>query len=390
MHADLIVIGAGLAGSCLAAAVARRGWSVILLERGRGARHKVCGEFLSPEAQSSLQALGLHAAVAALVPVEITSARIISRRGLQLGLDLPGQAWGVSRFALDAALARAAAEAGALVLEGVTATATVQTDAGYRVEARAADGMRFSLSARTAVVACGRNPVSGLRPAVAAAAPAGPRYVGLKAHYEGPVLPPEVRLYLFDGGYVGLSPVEGGRANLCLLATEEAFRRGGGRILAMLAAVARWSPALARDLGNAQVLSESMVAVGAVDTEREPVLWHGCARLGDAAAMIPPLCGDGQAMAIRAAELCAPLVDAVLAGRRSLAAWEGAYTTAWHREFDGPLRVGRRLQALLAYPPLDDGLVALGNLLPSLARRVLLATRGPLRPLAIDSRPRLA
>jgi menaquinone-9 beta-reductase len=390
MHADLIVIGAGLAGSCLAAAVARYGWNVVLLERGRGARHKVCGEFLSPEAQASLQALGLHATVAALAPAEITAARIISRRGLRLGLSLPGVAWGVSRFALDAALARAAAEAGALVLEEVTATATEQTADGYQIEARAADGMRFSLSARTAAVACGRQPVPGLRPAQAATSPAGPRYVGVKAHYEGLALPPEVRLYLFDGGYVGLSPIEGGRANLCLLATEAAFQRGGGRIPTMLAAVARWIPRLARDLAGAQVLSASMVAAGAIDTEREPVLWDGCARLGDAATMIPPLCGDGQAMAIRAAELCAPLVDAVLAGRRPLVAWEGAYTAAWHREFDGPLRAGRRLQALLGLPPLDDGLVALGNLLPPLARRVLLATRGPQRSLAIDRPPRLA
>jgi flavin-dependent dehydrogenase len=378
MQADLVVIGAGLAGSCLAAAVARRGWSVVLLERQRGPRHKVCGEFLSPEAQASLHALGLHATVAALGPAEIRRAAIISRRGLRLDMDLPGVAWGVSRYALDAALAHAAGISGATVREGVTGTATMQRNGSYEVEARDAAGERISISARAAVVACGRHSVPGLRPPQA---PAPQRlYVGVKCHYAGLSLPPEVRLYLFDGGYVGLSPIEGGRANLCLLASEQAFARAGKRIPAMLDAVVRESPALASDLAGGRRLDESMVAVGAVDTQRATVLWDGCARLGDAATMIPPLCGDGQAMAIHAAELCAPLADDVLAGRRSAASWEAEYTTAWHAAYDRPLRTARWLQALLGQPRLGGGLISLGTMLPGLAQRLVLATRGPQRP----------
>jgi menaquinone-9 beta-reductase len=376
MHADLVVIGAGLAGSCLAAAVARCGWHVILLERERGARHKVCGEFLSPEAQTSLANLGLHSTVAALAPAEMTTARITSRRGLSLQLKLPGIAWGLSRFALDDTLAHAAAAAGAQLLTGVTATAIEQLPTGYHITAQTAERNPISLHARTAAVACGRHSVRGLRPS-SPPAPAGPRYVGLKAHYRGLSLPREVRLYMFAGGYVGLSPIEDGKANLCMLADEAAFQRGGARIPAMLDAVTAWIPTLAHDLAGSHVLSESMVAVGAVETEREPVLWHGCARLGDAAAMIPPLCGDGQAMAIRAAELCAPLIDAVLAGRCSIRAWQEAYSSTWHREFDGPLRTGRRLQALLSHPHLNDGLIALGHLAPPLAHHMVRATRGP-------------
>jgi len=378
MQADLVVIGAGLAGSCLAAAVARRGWNVVLLERQRGPRHKVCGEFLSPESQASLHALGLHATVAALAPAEMHRAALVSRSGQRLDMALPGVAWGVSRYVLDAALADAAAMAGATVRMGTTGTATMQREGGYQVELRDAAGERASISARAAVVACGRHAVPGLRPQQAAAAPQR-MYVGVKCHYAGLRLPPEVRLYLFDGGYVGLSPIEDGRANLCLLASEATFERAGRRIPAMLDAVARWCPALAEDLAGGRRLDESMVAVGAVDTERPTVLWDGCARLGDAATMIPPLCGDGQAMAIHAAELCAPLADDMLAGRRSLAAWEAAYAAAWHAEYDRPLRTARRLQALLARPRLGDGLISLGTLLPGLAQRLVLATRGQQR-----------
>ncbi len=377
---DLVVIGAGLAGSCLAAAVAKHGWNVVLLERHRGPRHKVCGEFLSPESQSSLHALGLHATVAALAPAEIRQAAIISPTGRQLDMALPGVAWGVSRFRLDAALAHAAQMQGAIVREGMTGTAIRMNQGGYQVDVRDATGQQTTINARTAVVACGRHAVAGLR--VHEATPPHRRYVGVKCHYSGLALPPVVRLYLFDGGYVGLSPIEGGQANLCLLATEEAFERGGKRIPSMLDAVAQWNPALANALTGGQRLNESMVAVGAVDTERSTVLWDGCARLGDAATMIPPLCGDGQAMAIHAAELCAPLIDDVLAKRRSLASWEQAYSASWHMEYDQPLRTARVLQQLLAQSWLSNGLIRIGTLLPSLAQHFVLATRGQQRVVA--------
>lgn len=386
MQADLVVIGAGLAGSCLAAAVAQRGWRVVLLERQRGPRHKVCGEFLSPEAQASLHALDLHATVAALAPAEIYRAAIISRQGQRLDMALPGVAWGVSRFRLDAALAQAAAQAGATVREGVTGTAITQGEDGYEVEVRDTASARTSIHTRTTVVACGRHAVQGLRPPQATAAPRQ-MYVGVKCHYAGLQMPPEVRLYLFEGGYVGLSPIEDGQANLCLLASQEAFARVGGRVPAMLDAVTRAIPALASDLAGGQRLDESMVAVGAVDTARTTVLWDQCARIGDAATMIPPLCGDGQAMAIHAAEICAPLIDDVLAGRRSLAAWQTIYTDAWHAAYDQPLRTARWLQVLLGQPQISAGLIGIGTLLPTLAQHLVLATRGPQRAMVEPEHP---
>jgi flavin-dependent dehydrogenase len=292
-------------------------------------------------------------------------------------MALPGVAWGVSRYRLDAALAQAAAQAGATVREGVTGMALTPCDGGYAVELRDAATERTSISARTVVVACGRHPVPGLRPPQVAAS--RQRYVGVKCHYAGLELPPEVRLYLFDGGYVGLSPIEDGEANLCLLVSEEAFARVGRRVPAMLDAVAHAIPALADDLAGGERIEDSMVAVGAVDTGRPTVLWDQCARIGDAATLIPPLSGDGQAMAIHGAEICAPLVDDVLAGRRSMAAWQTLYEAAWHAAYDQPLQTARWLQVLLGQPQISAGLIGIGTLLPNLAQRLVLATRGPQR-----------
>lgn len=374
---DIVIIGAGLAGGGLAAALAARGWDVALLERRHRPHHKVCGEFLSPESRGSLRALGVYDAVAALGPAAMTAARLFSRRGAELRVDLPGPAWGVSRFALDDALAAAAARAGAELRLGVTASAVEATADGYQVAVRDRHGETATVRCRAVVAACGRHPPQALRPKDDGAA--RPTYVGVKCHYEGLELPPEVRLYLFDGGYVGVCPIEGGRANVCMLVTRAAFARAES-VPAMIELAARLNPAFGRQLAGGRPLPESAVAVAPVDTGRPATPWQGFARLGDAAVMIPPLCGDGMAMALRAAEICAPLAHDFLAGG-TLDTWAARYRDAWHREFDAPVRLGRRLQWLLGMPRIGGALLGVGALLPPLSSRLVRATRGQLRPL---------
>jgi flavin-dependent dehydrogenase len=98
--------------------------------------------------------------------------------------------------------------------------------------------------------------------------------------------------------------------------------------------------------------------------------------LGDTAVMIPPLCGDGMAMALRSAELCAPLAHDFLRGRLSLAEWQVAYRTIWHAEFDQRVRIGNYLQTILNMPALSDAFIGLGRLAPFLAAALVRATRG--------------
>jgi flavin-dependent dehydrogenase len=118
---EAIVVGGGLAGSAFAIALARQNRSVIVLEKTAGAHHKVCGEFLSAEAQALLARLGLD--------VWQLGARPASWLGLEFGgrnerLKLPFRGAGLSRFLLDQALLDAAARAGAQVIRGSTVTSS--------------------------------------------------------------------------------------------------------------------------------------------------------------------------------------------------------------------------------------------------------------------------
>ena len=374
MMRDVIVIGAGLAGSGLATQLATQGWDVLLLERDHFPRHKVCGEFLSPEAQQSLQALGLDDAVATLTPSLLSQAKFVSRRGFALQLPLPGYAWGVSRYALDTALAIGAQHAGVELHTGVTVRGYQAVDGAFLVQTRDADGPAV-VRARTVIAACGRHTQAGLPPQSRSAA-AQARYVGVKCHFDQVEMPTQVELFMLPGGYVGINPIEGGRVNVCFLIAYATFAQAGKRLEPLLDKAAQWNPAFGQRLAHGRFLPETAAVVAPVDTYRPAAPWAGLACIGDTAAMIPPLCGDGMAMALRSAELCGPLAHDFLRGVLSLADWEACYRQRWFAEFSHRLRLGRFLQSWLNVPLLSDLFVGVGHLAPPLAHYLVQATRG--------------
>jgi len=107
---DNLVIGGGLAGSMVAIRLATAGRNVTVLEKEISAHHKVCGEFLSAEAQALAAYLGLD--LAAMGATSITTFRLASGPS-QAEAPLPFRGAGLSRFRLDQALLDAAEAAGA-------------------------------------------------------------------------------------------------------------------------------------------------------------------------------------------------------------------------------------------------------------------------------------
>jgi menaquinone-9 beta-reductase len=371
---DVLIIGAGLAGSAIATALAGCGWDVVLVERDAFPRHKVCGEFISPEAQTTLAALGLKEVVARLQPVPIQQATLVTEQDHTLHVSLPGIAWGVSRFALDSVLALAAQERGAFLRTETTVLGYELCAKGYAVQLRDKEGTD-TVQARALIAAGGRHTLASLPPRVRPQGRARQR-VGVKGHFAGVAMPAAVELYFFPGGYAGVSPIENDEVNLCLLADYAAFARAGRQVESMLAAVACWNPALGRRLAGGALLPGTGVAVAPVDTGRPATPWDEIACLGDSAAMIPPLCGDGMAMALRSAALCAPLAAAYLRGALSLAGWAEQYCRIWQGEFAGRLRTGRALEWALGQPRLAHGLIRVGQVVPALASYLVQATRG--------------
>jgi menaquinone-9 beta-reductase len=312
-RAPALIVGGGPAGAAAAIALARGGVRSTLLERQRETGDALCGGFLSWRSLDRLAALGVDAD--ALNRHRIGRVRLFADRA-RAEAALPRPALAVSRRRLDALLLARAEAAGAGVERGV---AVREIDGRA---ARTADGA--TVDADALLLASGKHDVRGRpRPAPRDADPA----LGLRIRL--PAAPglarlvgDAVELHLFAGGYAGLALQEDGSANLCLAVRRSRVQAAGGP-RPFLAALGDTSPALGDRLafeGGAEPLD----AVANV-----PYGWRwrggeaGLARLGDQAACIPSLAGEGMGIALASgASAAAALLDGGPAG---LARWQRGF-----------------------------------------------------------------
>lgn len=297
--AECVVIGGGLAGAMAGLRLAQAGRDVVLIEKERGAHAKVCGEFLSPEAIGYLRAAGVE-------PLELGAASIhglrvaVGRRCVQV--DLPFPALSLSRGVLDEALLARAGESGCRVERGIGVDGLLRSDGGWRV--RLADGAQRQ--AASVFLATGKHDLRGW----VRGAGRQNDLVGFKLHWEltqaqTAALRGWMELFLFSGGYGGLSLVENGIANLCLVVRRGELQRLG-----------RWDRLLDRLLDGNDLVRERLdgacaiwdrpLAISGIPygylVQRETAR-DGLWRLGDQAAVIPSFTGDGMSIALHSAAL---------------------------------------------------------------------------------------
>ncbi|MFB6247519.1 MAG: NAD(P)/FAD-dependent oxidoreductase [Salinibacter sp.] len=373
MTYDAIVIGGGLAGCSAAHQLARRGWEVVLLEKDTYPRHKLCGEFLSPEAQSSLSGLNLLEEVRSAGARRLRRARLTGPNGTTAEHGLPGTALGLSRYRLDTLLFRAARRVGVDGRPGTKATAvTGSLGDGFVVEAGG-----DALSGRLVLGAYGRrSPLDRRldRPFLGEQSP----YVAFKAHYAGtsPELPGTVEVHTAPGGYCGIGPVEEDRFNVCWIGRTDALKRAGGTAPAMLDEMRRHNPVLDDRMRDLVRVSDRFEAVSQVPLMSKSQFVDGVCMIGDSAGMIAPLCGDGMAMALDTADLVAPMAEQFLSGRRSPAAFRADYRDRWRSRYQRRLRLGRWAHAAAFRPLASTALLTACRVLPPLARWLIRSTRG--------------
>ncbi len=366
---DVAVIGGGLAGLTAAIALAQRGWGVTLYESGGYPRHRVCGEFLSPECVAALDTLGLRPAFDAQRPVPITRTSVTTPDSGSWSRALPATAYGLSRYALDALLADAAANVGVTVRTGTTVTGVSGSlDNSFTVQTR-----HETAAFRIVIGAYGKR--SRLdhtldRPFVRRDA----GFVGLKMHYDGPSTADRVELHAFDGGYCGLSHVEDGAVNLCLLARSDRLTAAGS-ISAFVAWMGQQNPALGAWLRDATPRLDRWQAIAQVSFAHKAPVKHDLLMTGDAAGLISPLAGDGMGMAFDGGLLAAHHTHAYLREAASATTLRHDYAAAWEHQFRERLRVGGLLQRVMLRPSvLSLGLRAV-NVVPSLGDLFIAKTR---------------
>ena len=342
LRCDLLVIGAGPAGSALAATAAQRGLEVILVEASRHPRPKACAEYASPRIVEELGRIGLapDAWSPAAVPLEGMRLFIDGTASDLRYADAAGarSAWGLDRLAFDALLAAHAAASGARLLEETRVVALLRDgrrvtgaelhgpDGDLRVAAHwvvGADGAR----SRTARLLGVERPLRF------------PRRLGLVAHYSGV---DELRhggaMHVGRGLYIGLAPTPNGELNVGM-----ALPMTGGRAEDRFEAAIASLPRVARRLQHARRLTPIRGAAP-IGHRVSDVAGSGWMLIGDAAGFVDPFTGEGIFRALRSARAAA---DALTARDPA-----EAYRAARRRAFSAKDALTWTVQSLLAAPPL--------------------------------------
>lgn len=291
-RSDPLIVGGGPAGTAAAISLGVSGVRPVLLERQHVTGDALCGGFLSWRTLETLGRLG----------IEGLDGHAIDRLRVFAGTAtaearLPHKALGVSRQQLDSLLLARAEAVGAGIERGVT----VREWRNGMLET--ADGTR--LSPETLFLASGKHDIRGLaRPRPEAGTQSLGIRVRLSAH---PALTRlvggAIELHMFEQGYCGVELQEGGRGNLCLAVRKSRLTDYGGDPEALLAAWAAESPAFGDRLTFREKGCDAIGAVpyGWIARETLP----GVFRLGDQAAVIPSLSGEGNGIALASGILAA-------------------------------------------------------------------------------------
>jgi geranylgeranyl reductase family protein len=340
--ADVIVVGAGPSGSTAAYYLAQAGLNVLLIEKSRFPRDKVCGDGLTPRAVKSLVAMGVDVSEEAGW-LRNKGLRVIAA-GVRLELDWPelsnwpGYGLVRPRSSLDEQLARRAQAAGAKLLEGTTVTGPVLDDNGRIVgvettseteekskprsrsdNAERAAGSSATYRARAVIAADGNS--SRLSVAMGLTKRDDrPMGVAVRTYYTSPRHDDdylESWLDLWDGnrllpGYGWIFGMGDGTSNvgLGMLNTSDAFGKTDYREL-----LKRWLKSMPEEWGYVEENRTEPIRGAALPMgfNRTPQYHRGLLLAGDAAGLVNPFNGEGIAYAMESGELLARVVAQAMA-----------------------------------------------------------------------------
>jgi geranylgeranyl reductase family protein len=366
--ADVIVVGSGPAGSSAAFYLASAGLDVLVLEKSRFPREKVCGDGLTPRAVKALTAMG--------VPLPESDGwlrnqglRIIGGGGrIELSWpelsSYPGFGLVRTRLDFDEILARHAQKAGARLLEGVNVTGPLRDDRTGRVigvtarETVNGEAAQHTFRGRVVVAADGNSSrlsvAMGLRKR-----DDRPLGVAVRSYYTTPRHDDdymEAWLDLWDGdsllpGYGWIFGMGDGTSNvgLGLLNTSEAFGHIDYRVL-----LRKWLAGMPPEWGLTEENRTQPVRGSALPMgfNRTPHYTRGLLLAGDSGGMVNPFNGEGIAYAMEAGAIAARTIVQALA--RPTAAGTETVLHAYPRElkdaYGGYYTLGNSFVQMIGHP----------------------------------------
>ena len=355
---EVIVVGAGPAGSSAAAALARRGRDVLLVDRADFPRGKPCGDGIPPGAVGILDRLGAGEALRAAGFAPVSAIRLVSARGRDFRLGFrprrESEAFFIApRLRLDDLLYRHALASGA-GFQRARVLGPLRQD-GRVVGVRAdVGGVAQELGARFVVAADGATSAVA-RALVAEKAPEHHRGVAIRAYVEGIETLPETVEFHFAAalapGYAWIFPTGRRSANVGVIVRTDRYKRRGASLTALLDDFLRCADVRPRLSPGATVRETASWQVPYATPATPRRAYPGALLVGDAGRFVDPLTGEGIHSAVVTGMIAAEVIDDALLRGDATATALDAFDSRCDAELGALTRRSYRAQKYLVTHP---------------------------------------
>ena len=365
---DVIIAGGGLAGLTSAIHLSKFNKKVLLIEKNRYPKHKVCGEYISNEVLPYLNSLGIYPLKEGAK--KISKVQISTVKSNLIQGDLPLGGFGMSRYFLDNLMANKAISNGVTIVKDSVDSVdfeeesfTVQTNKSgifYSKITIGAFGKRSALD-----VKMNRKFIQKKSP-----------YLAVKTHVKGDFPENLVGLHNFKGGYCGVSKVENDSINLCYITSYSSFQKHKN-LTEFQEKVVFKNKYLQKIFKESKAVFEKPLTISQISFETKKPVEEHLIMCGDTAGMIHPLCGNGMGMAITSAQLASKRILQFLNGEiKTRDSLEKLYIRDWNKEFKMRLRIGHLIAWLFRNQIISEIAYSILKMIPSMLPKIIQITHG--------------
>ena len=365
---DVVVIGGGLGGLTSALYLQKCGASVLVIEKNEYPFHRVCGEYISNEVRGYLVHLGVS--FDELGVTEINQLEVSAPNGNLLKTPLTLGGFGISRYKLDDYLYKLAQSKGVEFCVGTAAETILFQENKFEITTTNNTIVR----ANYVIAAYGKrsklDKILG-RAFIEKRSP----FVGIKYHIAYNFPKDKIALHNFKDGYCGISAIEDNKNCLCYL-THRSNLKHHKTIENLEKQVLSENPFLKEIFSNAEKLYAKPEVINEISFASKTAIENSLFMVGDTAGLIPPLCGNGMAMAIHAGKMASDCILSALNQEITRQEAENSYTLAWKKQFENRLWAGRNLQQLFGKNWLTNQSISLLKTQPRLLKKIISFTHG--------------